>query len=279
MSQSGIEALAAAQRELARLATALEGLDQALEAGGDPDAVGLATWLRADRGASAIERVAVYTHAYFSRIHGALREDYDALHAALGDDAFHDLAKLYLMAHPPNSFSLRFAGERLPGFIAGSVAEAFSSRWPFAADLAALEWALVDAFDAADSPVLARESLAAIPPEDWGGLCFSLAASTRILALAWPVQRLIAALGSAEPSPALEPAQTSVLVYRRDDRVFHRALSTLEAAALAEVVAGADFAGVCARVEAETSDGQAAVVAVSLLERWLADGLLSGLRG
>lgn len=277
MSPSGTEALTAAQRELARLSTALEGLDVLLEAAGDPAGAGLDAWIRADRGVKAVERVGIYTHAYFARIHAALGEDYCALRAALGEAAFHDLAKLYLMAHPPSSFSLRFAGERLAGFLAGPVAEPFRQRWPYAADLAAFEWALVDAFDAADSPPVDRDALSGFRPEEWGGLRFTLAQATQRLLLAWPVQVLRLACDRLEPMPAIAPAPTVLLVYRRQEQVFHRELSAFEAAALEEVVAGGDFADVCARIEAETSGAEAPGIAAALLERWLADGLVSAL--
>jgi len=87
---------------------------RALTAPGAGSAQDIDARLRSDLGIPAAERLRVYANAYFARVHDVLREDYPALHAAIGADAFHDLAKLYLLAHPSRSFSLRFAGARLP---------------------------------------------------------------------------------------------------------------------------------------------------------------------
>ena len=157
------DSLLTAQRDFARLVTAVDAQEE-------PEC----PRIRSDLAIPALARVSVYAHAYFERIHAVLREDYGALHAALGDDGFHDLARLYLLALPSRSFSLRHAGARLAEFLRGPVAEVFARRWPFAADLALLEWALVDVFDAVDAPVLERAALAEIPAQRWPELRFAL---------------------------------------------------------------------------------------------------------
>jgi len=263
------ETLAALQHRFARAATSLEGRPV--------EEISLSAWLREDLGVSARERIEIYAHAYFERIHAVLREDFGALHAALGEAAFHDLAKLYLMARPPRSFSLRFVAESLPGFLAGPVAELFRRRWPFAADLAALEWAIADLFDAPDSPILARESLASLGPEAWGSVRLRLTPAQRVLALDWPVVELHEAWAAGRALPALEPRATRVLVHRRAEQVFYREISALEAHALQRVGEGADLEALCASIADELSDDGAVAHAVALLERWLADHLLAAI--
>lgn len=264
---SADESLAELQRRFAAAASELEG--------GASDS--LASWLREDRGVGASDRMAIYSHAYFARIHSALRDDFGALAAALGDGAFHDLAKLQLMAHPPRTFSLRFVGEDLPRFLQSPAAEVFRRRWPFAPDLAALEWALADLFDAPDSPVLARESLSAVAPADWGRLRFRLCGARRVLALDWPVAELREAWAASRPLPALQPRATHVLVHRREERVYHRALSPLEARALELAGEGATLESLCGAVAAALGEDAAVEHAAALLERWLAEGLLAAL--
>ncbi|MGH2901230.1 MAG: HvfC/BufC family peptide modification chaperone [Solirubrobacteraceae bacterium] len=230
---------------------------------------------RFDREISVSERLHIYTSAYFARIQAALLDDYGALHAAIGDDAFHDLAKLYLMAHPPRRFSLRFAGERLPEFLRGPIAEAFTRRWPFAADLAELEWARVDVFDERDTVALEREALATVPPEDWAQLRFALVPAHRILSLAWPVQRTREAWAAGTDLPTLSQSATTLLCHRHRERVHERALSPVEARALDLVRSGQDFATVCDGVAELTSDADAATAVLGFLERWIAEELLA----
>jgi hypothetical protein len=259
--------LATTQHELARLICAPDEIRAE-----DLD------WLRGDRSVGARERLAVYANAYFARIHDALREDYGALHAALGDGGFRDLARLYLMAHPPSAFSLRFAGEQLPAFLAGPIGEPFLQRWPFAAALAALEWAIADVFDAPDDPSLTREALAALPPSAWQEIRFELIGAQRSLELGWPVHRVREAWDADRTPPRLEPEPTRLLIYRTGEEVLHRAVSDAEAHALAALRDGCDFGEVCARVALCTGEAQAPARAVAMLERWLADGILLQLR-
>ncbi len=261
------ESLGSLQREFARAASALEGREV--------DDISLSAWLRDDRGVTAARRMAVYSNAYFERIHSALREDFGALAAALGDAAFHDLAKLYLMAYLPHSFSLRFAGEALPRFLCEPVAELFQRRWPFAADLALLEWTIADLFDAPDSPVLARESLARVAPDRWGTLRFRAIPAHRLLTLAWPVTDSYAAWAAHRPLPALQPHATRVLVHRRRERVLQRTLSSLEARALELVCEGRALESLCGALADEGGEDHAVERAVELLERWLADELFA----
>ncbi len=233
--------------------------------------------LRSDLGIPASERLRVYANAYFARIHDVLREDYTALHAAIGADAFHDLAKLYLMAHPSRSFSLRFAGARLPDFLRGPVAEPFSRRWPFAADLAELEWALVDVFDVPDAPPLQRAALAGLSPDAWSELRFALVPAHRLLALEWPVQRIRDAASAGDPIPSLEPCASKLLIHRREELVFKRTLSDTELVALERIRAGHDFGSVCAAVAERIGEGAAAGFTLACLEVWLSEGLIAAL--
>jgi len=266
-------ALASVQLELARAVTALAPPLDALEGGGE----NASRWVRADRGIQAGERLAVYANAYFARLHDALRDDLPVLHRVLGDAGFHDLVKLYLMTHPPRGFSLRTLGESLPDFLAGPLGEPFRRRWPFAPDLAAFEWALVDVFDARDTPLLVRHDLEAVAPDEWVGLRFAPIEAHRLLTVAWPVHRLRDAWEGDLPMPSLAPDRTHLLVVRRGDQVFRRELGELEAKALAGVREGRDFGAVCADVAAVSGETEGPIRALEILERWIGEGLLARL--
>lgn len=265
----------ALQRDLAGHITQLDAGEPSPDFGTSGPRAPIAEQIRSDRGISPEERLAVYAHAYFARIHAVLRDDYGALLAVLGEAAFHDLAKLYLMAHPPRSYSLRDVGALLPEFLAGPAAEFFEVRWPFARDLATLEWALVDVFDAPDARLLDRETLARLPPAGWAALVLELVAAHRILALDWPVHRLRQAFSSEQPMPELEPRPTKLLVHRHREQVFVRALGDLEERALAWVREGCDFGAICGRAADEYGDAGSPSVVLALLEQWLAEGLLA----
>ena len=236
-------------------------------------------WIRAGRGIPAHERLRVYANAYLARIESVLREDFGALSAALGEGGFGDLVRLYLMAHPPCGYSIGRVGERLPSFLREPATEAFRRRFPFAADLAALEWAITDVFDERDADLLASDVLARLPAEAWAELHLELVPAQRVLELAWPVQRIRDAWSAASDLPALTSVPTTLLVWRHAEAVYQRALPPDEAHALACVRRGDDFGGLCEEIAAFDPRADAAPRMLEMLRRWLADGLISAAAG
>jgi hypothetical protein len=256
----------------------------ALAASGDPDGARLATLLGADRGPSASARLAVYANAYFVRIHDCLREDFGALAAVLGEAAFHDLVKTYLMVHPPSRPSLRHAGAHLAAHLRTEpFAAIFSQRCAYAADLADLEWAIVEAFYAQDAPAIGPDVLALTAPEGWVSLCFDLTPSLRIVRCSWPVHLVrdefdepVKPLPGDAPLIVAEPTQ--IRVWRHDERVLYRVISPLECNALEAVAAGDSFGALCERVAGNVGDAEAPRVTADLFASWLAAGLIVGRR-
>ncbi|HKJ24597.1 MAG TPA: DNA-binding domain-containing protein [Myxococcota bacterium] len=273
--------LATTQRRLWRLLTAPDGVAAALADAGDAEGLALEGWLGSDARATASTRLEIYAHAYFQRIHDVLARDLPTLAAALGADGFHDLAAAYLCVHPPSRPSLRHAGARLPGFLATDAAAApFRRRWPFAADLARLEWALGEAFDAPDAPPLARAELEALAPERWETLALAPHPSVRRLSVGWNVAALRAAFeaddedaaGAALPSP--EAGDATLLVWRSRERVRFRALDADEADLLARLATGATFGALCEAVARRHGPDEAPARAAARLAAWLDAELL-----
>ncbi|MHB8535227.1 MAG: HvfC/BufC family peptide modification chaperone, partial [Sulfuricaulis sp.] len=97
--------------------------------------------------ADAPTRLTIYYDAYRLRLIEALDSNYPVLHAWIGDEEFEQLGLAYLGAHPSGHFSIRYFGHRLPEFLG---TEAYSDR-PYLGEMAMLEWALSEAFDAEDS--------------------------------------------------------------------------------------------------------------------------------
>jgi hypothetical protein len=228
--------------------------------------------VRRRAGMTQVERLDVYANMYFFRILDVLKEDYPVLLALLGDDAFHNLVTDYLLKHPSRHWSLRWAGERLPEFLRSHAA---GHDAPHLADVAALEWALHDAFDSADATPLRAVDLAVLAPEAWPELVLVPDPSLRLLDLATPASRLWqdvkAGRGVTPPPPGRHP----VRVWRRQLRVFHKDIEPFEHEALTLVAEGLPFAEVCARLAGSDGDpSQAAHAVVELLRAWLADEIV-----
>jgi len=234
--------------------------------------------LLGDERSSALERLHVYRYAYMSRLVGVLRDDFPALLGALGRTRFDPLAAAYLRAQPSRHFSLRHVGARLPAFLATheSMRESRASA-PWCPDLARLELAVSDAFDAEDAQPLARADLARLAPQAWDSLALSLVPGTQLLSLAWPVRALRAAHDAAKPLAleALAPVAEHVLVWRRDERVLHRDCSAEEYALLARVAGGVRFGELCALAAEARGEEAGAALAAGALARWVEDGVLA----
>jgi hypothetical protein len=266
------------QARFFELITGAEGVTAELAARGVPaaEAEAVAGALAvADARASAVERLDVYANMYFFRILDALRADYPKVLAVVGDEAFHDLATGYLLAHPSRHPSLRFVGAALPGFVAE---HRLSRERPWLAELAALEWARVDVFDRRDAAPMTREALAAVAPEDFASIALRCVPACALVPAAWAVEQPWRAVedGAAPEAPAPAAEGHAILVWRRGVTVLHRAVDGDEARALELVARGTTFGALCAAL-AETlgSDEAAAGRAVQLLVAWLADELLA----
>lgn len=237
----------------------------------------VASLLRGDPQRPAAARLEIYAHAWFQRLREVLADDFGALARVLGEPAFDELVSAYLRAHPPNQPSLRDAGARLPDFLA--VAPGAWRRVAFAADLARLEWALIEAFDAADAPLLSQATLAEVAPERWAELRFVFQSALALLTLAFPVDRVRIAYDreAAEIPGELAPESTCICVWRTNERVFHRALEPIEAEALGLARAGSRFGEICEALAARLGEAQAPARAAALLARWQQAGWLAAL--
>ena len=206
----------------------------------------------------------VYVDAYFWRLRGVLATDFPSLAAALGEETFTALARAYLAAHPSRRPSVRHLGEHLAAWLRRRVQPPEGPAVPaWAPELAALEWARVDVFDAPDETPVRAADLAVVAPDDWPALVLEPIAAMALLAGDWPVHRLW-----DDPAAAVAPAPTFLRVWRQDHLVHHAVVDAGEYEALARLRAGEPFASAC-----EVLPDAAEVAA--LLGRWLEDGLFA----
>ena len=223
--------------------------------------------------ASVEFRLQIYADAYRLRLQEALETDFEALHALLGDEQFHELCLRYIDAHPSSHYSLRYFGRSMSDFL--------RAVFPYAAqgvlaDLADFEWSLIDAFDAPDDPVVTVEDMGNYSPELWPHLRFEFHASVQRLELSWNAPQIGAALKDQQTPPAPEKLESPQrwLVWRQDYRSYYRPLSDSEASALSCARAGKTFAELCETLSRQTAEEETAAVAASFLHRWISDGLV-----
>jgi hypothetical protein len=186
----------------------------------------------------AAERLAIYRYGYRARLVECLADDYPALQYAMGHDAFESLCLEYIERHPSSAPSLNFFGRHMARFCRDEAAP--FPRRDFAADLAALEWALVEVLHARVAERLSAETLAAIPVERWVEARLPAGGAVRIVRSDYPVNAFFHAFKQEqEPSPedfTRNPSATAV--YRTDMTLWRMSLTPAMATLLESLFAG-----------------------------------------
>ena len=217
----------------------------------------------------------LYINAYRARLAEALKDNYPVLFLALGDELFDQLASAYTEQRPSRYRSIRWFGDGLREFIDQNPE---LLPHPALADLASMDWALRGAFDAANATVCRGEELAAIAPQDWPQMRFALHPSVSLLDLNWRIGPIWHELNEDADAVTEQPdaLDHTLLVWRQELECKWRSLDQAEALALRAVLRGETFADVC-ELLAGSGDEAAAdspLLAASLLQQWLVDGLL-----
>ena len=227
--------------------------------------------IHGDERLSAFERVNIYADAYFYRLLECLGEDFPTTLAVLGEDNFAALVRGYLLEYRPTEPSIVYAGLYLADFLNR---HPFSERWPFVAELARLERAVLDVFHAADAPALRVEALRAIPSGEWPAVKLRAHPAVEIVHGEWRITDLLDAVEHGREWTDPEHREASVLVWRQNALVHYRSLEPVERDALVLVSKGASLAAVCEAVAAGAQETNHVGLIGHLLARWLADGII-----
>src|SRR5262245_22947705 len=175
-------------------------------------------------------RLRVYAEMYYHRLLDVLAEQHEGLRAQLGPEDFAVLVEEYLRMCPPRSYDVGRAGDRLPAFL-----QSWAGSGPWLADLARRERARVELFDAADAEPLARETVAALGPDELPELRLELIPAHALLESSWAILEL-------DGGKRARAGRTRILVHRPELDVVHRAVGDDEWGALGLAARGCTLA-------------------------------------
>jgi len=210
-------------------------------------------------------RIGVYADAYFLRLRDVLREDFPRIAALVGPAQFDEIVEGYLEAFPSRWPSVRHLGHALSEFLRHR-----TDTPKCLADLAELEWARIEVFDAPDAECTTIEDFISVPADAWPALRFSAIPAIRTLRVQYPVHHLWSG-GSCLDVSAEE---TVLRVWRANDcRVFHALMDKRESAAIQKMISGEPFATIC-ETFADLPEAGAAQESAALLVRWIEDGII-----
>ncbi|TVR06088.1 MAG: DUF2063 domain-containing protein [Salinarimonadaceae bacterium] len=134
--------------------------------------------------AIAKARFAVYRNNVVVGLAKALATRFPAVERLVGEEFFTACARLFVEKHPPRSRLMMRYGEDFPAFLAGFEPAA---GLPYLPDVARLEFALGEAYHAADATPVAIEALVAAAGRDPESLRLMLHPSLRIVASPHPI--------------------------------------------------------------------------------------------
>lgn len=190
---------------------------------------------------TGFERLEIYNRQYWLRILDSFAEDFPGLRAVIGHKQFNRLARKYLTDCPSQSFTLRNLGSRLLAWLEAHT-EFTEPHRNMALDMVRLEWAHIEAFDAAERQPLTPAQIAGLN----GDTKLSLQPYIRLLKLHYAVDDILLALkGSSSDVATLngrsrtnwlmrfgEPEKILLAVHRVECSVHYRRLEPGEFAVL-----------------------------------------------
>jgi len=219
---------------------------------------------------SAVERVGIYQGMYLLRMAEALEGDYPGLAHFLGEERWRRLVSEYVAAHPSTSYTLNVLGRRLPEWLRAH-GEVPSRGFCF--DLARLEWAVSEAFDAEEAPRLDGAAVETLGPDRWEGARLVPRPALRLLALGWnAAEWLDTAKDESHRHPQPRRRAQHVLVFRQEYAVYRREVGRSAFRLLSDLAAGKTV-GRSVAAALRRRDAPDAATLASWFRQWAADGL------
>lgn len=239
------------------------------------------------RNLTSVERLAIYGNAYYARLIECLQEEFPATAHALGEETFGAFAIEYLQAYPPRSYTLAKLAEKFSQFLretrpARDSDDRDGGDWAdFLIDLATLERTYSEVFDSPGPErqgTLRPDALARLSPEVWPDTKLVPVDCLRLVEFQFPVHEFAAAVRHGQQPTIPSPAETYLVVTRRNYVVHPRAVSKLEFEALQELCDGHSV-GEIVSLTAESSGWETEQLSTQLrdwFQRWSSDGLFIG---
>jgi len=193
---------------------------------------------------TSFERLEIYNRQYWFRLFSSMTEDFPGVRSVLGEKRFDAMCKAYLIDCPSRSFTLRNLGAKLEPWLRKHPKWA-GTKQQLVLDIARLEWADIEAFDAAAVPALRTEDLRGV---SGAGLRLQLQPYVQLLSFHYPVDDLLLAMRKEEED---KDFASNAFEERRRKRKHVRAVAKLKPGAIFLVVHRIDNSVYFRRIEVE----------------------------
>jgi hypothetical protein len=198
---------------------------------------------------SPVEQLEIYREQFWLRHTASLVEDFPGVGGILGQQEWEALVESYLDEHAPVGWTLRELGRAFPGHVARRQGLAHRE---LCSDMARLEWAFIELFDARDVAALDLSRLGELPAGSVENGKIVLNPALALLEVGYPVADLRARLleqrsgSSATPVAVPDPEPQQLVLYRaRNRRLYHRPVGPEAFALLAGLGRGLSLVRAC----------------------------------
>jgi hypothetical protein len=190
---------------------------------------------------SSVERLEIYAHMYYARLVEVMEVEYPTLRELLGPREFAAACRRYVARRPSRTRTLGSFSEAFPDFLARTLPR--SNRGRLAVDVARIERAMEDVFDAPRAEPMTATEFAALGAGDWERATLRVTPALKLLPLRYPANEYMNALRRGERPRVPRPRATFVIVFRRGLQVLRRDQEPEQFKLLQALVAGRSLAG------------------------------------
>ncbi len=225
---------------------------------------------------TSVERLDIYAHMYYARLVEILTEEYPTTRQILGDKVFVQTCRRFLERNPSKHRTLNRLSERFPDFLSRYLPA--GNRRGLAVDVACIERAMEDVFDAPRAEPLTAAEFAAIGADEWHRVRLRVIPALRMFRLRYPANEYMTRVRGSEKPRVPRPRPRCVIVYRLGYQVYRRNQTPEQFRLLAALVSGRTLAA-AVRSSLSGRQGSAETLAATLgawFREWAAAGLFCG---
>ena len=185
---------------------------------------------------TSLERLGIYADMYYLRLIEVMEGEYPTARQLLGEHAFAVACRRFIAKNPSRTRTLNSLSRKFPDFLAKTLPR--TGRNLFAADVARIERAMEDVFDAPRAEPMTAAQYAALGGGEWNRLTLRVTPALVLLKLRYPANAYMTALRRGEKPRLPKPRATHVIVFRRGYQVFRRDQEPEQWKLLGSLVAG-----------------------------------------
>jgi len=197
------------------------------------------------------ERLGIYARMIGLRFMESMDEDFLGVIALVGKPRFRELAEQYLLDQPSRAHSLNQLGAGFADWLANTELEL--EHRELCSELARVERAILDVYEAPDAPTLSVDALLALPRDRWVETRFTPSPALQLFRCKYPTNAYLSDVFAGRSPEVPAPGESFLCVHRSNWRSSRTDLTREQHALLTALIAGAPLADAFAAALAEES--------------------------